>query len=167
MARVDNGKFNLEMSIVRLDELAALFDVNAKNLVTEKCLKYTSKIEKGIDILGNKEALQEVFLNIMDNAVKYNKTNGSIDFSLKANNKNVIIEFSDTGIGISPEEQDKIFERFYRVDKARSRKMGGSGLGLAIVKWIINEHNGRIELESELDKGTTFRILLPRLEYEI
>lgn len=167
LARADNGKFSLDMNIISLDELAAKFESTAQNMVREKDIKFTSTIEKNLDILGNREALQEVFLNILDNAVKYNKPKGTIDFVLKGNKKNVIIEFRDSGIGIAADEQDKIFERFYRVDKTRSRKQGGSGLGLAIVKWIITEHNGSIKLESKENEGTIFRIFIPRVEYEI
>jgi signal transduction histidine kinase len=97
----------------------------------------------------------------MDNAVKYTEK-GKIEIKLIRGLDYVEISFSDTGIGIPPEDLDKIFERFYVVDKSRSQKFGGSGLGLAIVKHIVNLHKGRIEVKSELEKGSTFTLFLPR-----
>ncbi|MCB0283932.1 MAG: GHKL domain-containing protein [Calditrichaeota bacterium] len=167
LARADNGKFSMEMKLIRIDELAMDFESKAKSMAREKSIVYKSHIKPNIEILGNKDALQEIFINIMDNAVKYNKPKGTIEFILDSDEKNVILEFRDSGIGIAEDERDKIFERFYRVDKTRSRKQGGSGLGLAIVKWIVNEHNGTIHLESKMNEGTTFRVFLPRVEFEL
>ena len=95
-------------------------------------------------------------------AIKYNKTAGSVTIELNEQQDNAIITVSDSGIGIDNEEIPKIFDRFYRVDKSRSRGLGGSGLGLAIVKWIIELHKGNIDVESEPDKGSVFTVSLPK-----
>ncbi len=109
--------------------------------------------------------MEQVIINIISNAIKYSKENGNIFITLDVNRSNVIISFKDNGIGIPKKDLDRIFERFYRVDKARSREMGGTGLGLSIVKEIIKAHHGEIHVDSEIDKGTIFTINMP-LEYE-
>lgn len=110
---------------------------------------------------GDSSQLQQVFINLIDNAVKYTPNGGSVRVSTKCRQKQVIIEVSDTGIGIAQKHLSRIFERFYRVDKGRSREMGGTGLGLSIVKHIVEKHQGTISVESEVGEGTTFTIMLP------
>ena len=102
----------------------------------------------------------------MDNAIKYNHEGGSLKVTVGAEDGKAVAVFSDTGIGISDEHQSRIFERFYRVDKSRSKKIGGTGLGLSIVKHIVAYHSGEIQLESELEKGTTITVKLPFNEPE-
>ena len=111
--------------------------------------------------MGDEFRLRQMLLNLIDNAVKYTPEGGRIWLSLEREGGYAKISVRDTGIGIPKEEVPKIFERFYRVDKARSRRMGGSGLGLSIVKWIVEAHKGRIEVESELGKGSCFTVWLP------
>ena len=105
--------------------------------------------------------ITQVISNLVENAIKYNKIDGSVHVSLNADYKYFYIRVEDTGIGIPKESQDMIFERFYRVDKARSRETGGTGLGLAIVKSIVLMHHGTIKLHSEEDLGTTFTVRIP------
>ncbi len=105
--------------------------------------------------------IEQMFINLIDNAIKYNVEKGEIHITLKKDDHNLKITIEDTGIGISREHWDRIFERFYVVDKSRSRKLGGTGLGLAIVKHIVLSHNGDIKVESEVGKGTRFIITLP------
>ena len=101
-------------------------------------------------------------LNILlDNAVKYTPSAGSIELALEAKNGNAVIAVRDTGIGISDEDQSRIFERFYRADKARSRELGGAGLGLAIAQWIVEQHKGSIAVVSSPGKGSEFIVELP------
>src|SRR4029077_1573763 len=100
--------------------------------------------------------------NLLDNAVKYSREDGEIQLSARRRDGEIALSVSDNGIGIANEDLPRIFERFYRVDKARSHdRVGGTGLGLAIVKHIAQLHRGRVEAESELDKGTTIRVVLP------
>lgn len=106
--------------------------------------------------------LKEVILNLAENGIKYNHTGGNVDILVENVEDSVTITVADTGIGIPPEAQDRVFERFYRVDKGRSRKAGGTGLGLAIVKHIVALYGGSIHLESQVGQGSVFRITLPQ-----
>lgn len=119
-----------------------------------------------VQIYGNQSYITELFLNLMDNAIKYNHEGGSLKVTVGIEDGKAVAVFSDTGIGISDEHQSRIFERFYRVDKSRSKKIGGTGLGLSIVKHIVAYHSGEIQLESEPDKGTTITVKLPFNEPE-
>lgn len=113
------------------------------------------------DLQGKALWFDQIIINLVDNAIKYTSEQGKIKLSLKEKEDNLIIQVADTGIGIPKESLDRIFERFYRVDKARSRKAGGTGLGLAIVKHIVIAFAGTIHVESELNMGTTFTVTLP------
>ncbi|MEN8907786.1 MAG: ATP-binding protein [Clostridiales bacterium] len=121
---------------------------------------YDSK-EENTNILVNKDRIKQMLINLVDNAIKYNSENGKIIISTKIDSGKVILSIKDTGIGIPVEHQNRIFERFYRVDKGRSRNAGGTGLGLSIVKHIINLYNGDIKVLSESNKGSEFIIQLP------
>lgn len=110
-------------------------------------------------IQANKVMIEEVIVNLCDNAIRYNNKGGQVKVSVQAVKDTVILSIKDTGIGISKENQQRIFERFYRVDKSRSKSTGGTGLGLAIVKHIVVKHNAYMEIESELGKGTEIRVL--------
>jgi signal transduction histidine kinase len=114
-----------------------------------------------ISIFGDRLRLRQLLLNLVDNALKYTPEKGNVLLSLERENGYAKILVKDSGIGISKEEQRKIFDRFYRVDKARSRELGGSGLGLSIAKLIAEQHKGRIEVESEINQGSTFCVYLP------
>jgi signal transduction histidine kinase len=113
-------------------------------------------------VTGNRDLLYRAFLNLVQNAVKYNKPNGSVALSSQAAADNVQISISDTGIGIPEDQLDKIFDPFYCVDKSRSRALGGSGLGLSLVKTIIEKHKGEISAKSEAGTSTTFTVTLPQ-----
>ncbi len=129
----------------------------------EKQLKM--HIKKGCElplvVHADKEKIRQVFINLIDNAIKYGKQNGAIEASFyKIEGKKILIEISDDGLGISEEHIGRIFERFYRTDAARSRKVGGSGLGLSICKHIIEAHEQTIHVRSTIDVGTTFGFTL-------
>ena len=116
-------------------------------------------------MLGNKDALIQVFINLTDNAIKYSKENSKIEIELNERLEQNInyceINFRDFGEGILEEHLSRLTERFYRVDKNRSRNQGGTGLGLSIVKHITNKHSGKMKIESQIDKGSTFSVALP------
>ena len=114
-----------------------------------------------LEVEGDGEALLQAVVNLLDNAVKYTPDGGRVSLRLCRENGNAVIEVADTGIGIAPDDRERIFERFYRVDKARSRELGGTGLGLSIVRHIVLNHNGRIEVESRPGQGSTFRLVIP------
>ncbi len=102
-----------------------------------------------------------MFINLLDNAVKYSP-HGEISVSLASQKDSVVFSIKDTGIGIPEQDLPRVFERFYRAEKSRSRKLGGTGLGLAIVKYIVLLHNGKIDIESEEGKGTKVTVQLPK-----
>lgn len=116
---------------------------------------------ESVFVFGIKRLLYEVIYNLGENAVKYNVENGNVLISVAKEENSAVLTVKDSGIGIAPEHQSRIFERFYRVDKSHSKASGGTGLGLSIVKHAVQQHGGKIELESELGKGTTIRVILP------
>lgn len=117
--------------------------------------------KEGLQVFGDKDKLRQVFVNLLQNAIKYTD-DGSIEVLLEEDKKFVNITVKDTGIGIPEEDLNRVFERFYRVDKARSRAVGGTGLGLAIVKHIIEAHNSKIIVQSRLGEGSTFSFKLKK-----
>ena len=129
---------------------------SAKNIAVE------ADLEKAI-IQGDESLLWQVWVNIMHNAIKFTPEGGKISIVTKTAGNEVSCLISDTGIGISPEDQIHVFERFYKVDKSRDRALGGNGLGLSLAKKIVELHHGRITLQSEPGKGTTFTVSLPCL----
>jgi two-component system phosphate regulon sensor histidine kinase PhoR len=112
-------------------------------------------------VLGDEERLSQVFSNLLDNAIKYTPDQGTITISAEAGDAFVVASVEDTGIGIPPKDLPRIFERFYRVDKARARELGGTGLGLSIVKHLVEGHGGTVTVESLPGRGTKFRVMLP------
>ena len=111
---------------------------------------------------GVRRLLYEVLYNLCENGIKYNKEGGNVNVSFKETQSDVSITVTDTGIGIPSEHQERVFERFYRVDKSHSKASGGTGLGLSIVKHAIQIHHGKIRLQSEVGSGTTIHITLPK-----
>jgi signal transduction histidine kinase len=114
-----------------------------------------------LEIWGDEEQLYRLVSNLIVNAIQYTPKGGSVTVILDCQNTHAIVQVRDTGIGIAPEHQQRIFDRFYRVDSDRSRASGGSGLGLAIASAIGRSHQGSLQLQSELGKGSTFTIRLP------
>ena len=112
---------------------------------------------------GDPAALESLFLAILDNALKNTPAGGVVQIRSVALQEKVLIEVEDTGVGIAANDVARIFDRFYRADQARSREVPGSGLGLSIARWIAEIHNGRIEVQSQLGAGSTFRVVLPLL----
>ena len=110
---------------------------------------------------GNRQQLQGIVMNLCSNAIKYNRAGGRVDVSVRREPGKVILSVADTGIGIAPEHHDRIFQRFYRVDKSHSKAVGGTGLGLSIVKHAVMNHNAKIELDSREGEGTTIRVIFP------
>jgi two-component system phosphate regulon sensor histidine kinase PhoR len=105
--------------------------------------------------------MEELFYNLVSNAIKYNKPNGKVDIILSADNDNLQVAVSDNGIGIPDRDKPRVFERFYRVDKSRSKKLGGTGLGLAIVKHIAENYDAELRLESKEGEGTKISVRFP------
>ena len=128
-----------------------------------KNIKIEDIIQDNLILEGKKEDLTRLIINLLKNAVDYNKQGGKIIISLKKKSNKIILIVEDTGIGIKKEDIDQIFERFYKADNSRTLNSSSTGLGLSIVKEIIDEHNGQIEVNSQINQGTTFTITLPSI----
>ena len=113
------------------------------------------------NLIGDNDGIEQVLLNVISNAIKYTENGGIIEVSAYNKENDIVIKVKDNGIGIPKKDLDRIFERFYRVEKGRSREMGGTGLGLSIAEEIIAAHNGTIELESDFGEGTEITVILP------
>jgi len=114
------------------------------------------------EIEADRAKIEQVFVNLIDNAIKYTPEGGRIEIRIQDQDDTVSVVVEDNGIGIPREDQERVFERFYRVDKARSRQLGGTGLGLGIAKHIVLAHKGTIRIESQVNKGTRVFVALPR-----
>ena len=124
-------------------------------------VRLTIGSNSGLHVLGYRVRFEQALLNLIDNAVKFNRPNGEVKVDTFKRNDRVEISVADTGIGIPDEDVSRVFERFYRVDKARSRQVGGTGLGLSIVRHAIEQMQGSVTVESKLGQGSCFRISLP------
>ena len=112
-------------------------------------------------VFGETEGFRQILDNLIDNAIKYTPERGRVQIDIKTQDEQVFLRVHDSGIGISKDHQQRIFERFYRVDKARSRELGGTGLGLSIVKHLVNAFGGTVDVTSNPDEGTAFLVTLP------
>ncbi|TAH62440.1 MAG: cell wall metabolism sensor histidine kinase WalK [Gottschalkiaceae bacterium] len=145
-----------------INELLEKIYLKIKMAAEEKKQEIKLQLEENIGhITADKDGIEQVILNIITNAIKYTPENGVIEITAKPEGEKVIITVKDDGIGIPKEDMSRIFERFYRVDKARSREMGGTGLGLSIAKQIVEAHNGEIQIQSQYKSGTTVDIIFP------
>jgi signal transduction histidine kinase len=160
LSKSDTGELELKLAPLRLDslikEMGQLFQV----LAEQKGISLEIDAARDVTVIGDKMRLQQLFTNLIDNAIKYTQE-GSIRITIEKREDNARVQVMDTGIGIPQEEQEKIFKRFYRVEKSRSKETGGVGLGLSIAEWIVQAHKGRIEVESKLNRGSTFTVYLP------
>jgi heavy metal sensor kinase len=162
MARADAGREMLLMQPVDLRGTLQEVVGGWRQVAVIRNLEFASNIPmQDLFVLGDVSALRQVANILLDNAFKYTTAPGNVSLSLEVNGVNVGITVRDSGIGIAQEDQSRIFERFYRVDKARSRAQGGAGLGLSIARWIVTQHDGTIEVESQPGQGSVFRVELP------
>jgi signal transduction histidine kinase len=148
----------MDMSVL-LEEVIA--ETSAKATDAGVVLELQPVPEKML-VTGDAMLLKHAVINLVDNAIKYNQSGGTVKISAEAEGGQLVLQVQDSGIGISIADRQRIFDRFYRVDKSRSRSQGGSGLGLAIVKKVVEDHGGTISVESTPGKGSTFLISLPR-----
>jgi heavy metal sensor kinase len=178
LSKADTGQIELNKGDINLTEILGEVVAQLDILARSKGLELSaSNNHHDIHIFGDALRIRELLMNLVENGIKYTEEGGSVHISLqnefppavryqsdplgKEKERFIKIIVSDTGIGISKDDQEKIFNRFFRVDKARSREQGGSGLGLSICKWIVEAHQGEIEVESELGKGSSFIVKLP------
>jgi heavy metal sensor kinase len=162
LARADSGREMLAMRPVELGATLRGVAESWQQVASIRNLQFSVSID-AVDsfVLGDEAVLRRLVDILLDNALKYTPAPGSVSVSLEHQVENVLITIQDSGVGIAEEEQTKIFERFYRVDKARSRAQGGTGLGLAIAQWIVTQHRGTITVESRAGSGSTFGVRLP------
>lgn len=162
LARADAGRESLDMQRLNLGETVRQTTRNWIQVMERRQLQFTQKIvSESLFVAGDKTAVSRLLNILLDNAVKYTPTAGNIELTVEKKNDNASITVRDSGIGINDEDRVRIFERFYRADKARSRELGGAGLGLAIAKWIVEQHRGSITVRSATGLGSTFVVELP------
>ncbi len=161
LVNIDSGGMKLSIANVDLNELLLEQVKRLAPLARENGIEMECTAKEALEVPGDSVKLQQVIYNVIDNAIKYTPRGGSVQTNLIRSGKRAVIRVTDTGIGIPAEDLPHVFDRFYRVDKARSRATGGTGLGLSIVKQIVTLHGGTITAESEEGKGTTFIIDLP------
>jgi two-component system, OmpR family, phosphate regulon sensor histidine kinase PhoR len=165
ISKLERGEFKISKTNFIIQDLLKEVYESLSIKAEFKQIKLTIKkgCELPLSVNADKEKIRQVFINLIDNAIKYGKQNGIIEASFyKIEGKNVLIELSDNGSGIAEEHLNRIFERFYRTDAARSRNVGGSGLGLSICKHIIEAHGQNMHVRSAVDVGTTFGFTLEK-----
>jgi two-component system phosphate regulon sensor histidine kinase PhoR len=167
LSKMDADRLELEIRRVSVSQLIESCIETAQHRATEKEIAISVQPSAAVpDIAGDRRRLAEVLQNLLDNALQYTLSRGEILVSVQARDTEVVFTVADTGIGIPKADQSRIFERFYRVDAARSRELGGTGLGLSIAKHIVEVHGGRIWVDSEVGRGSQFHFTVPLFDAE-
>src|SRR3954468_1736170 len=161
LSHIEAGDLSLERTDIDLHRLLEDLCEDFRNRAAAKNLRFVIT-GNGAHVHGDAMRLQQAFANLIDNAIKYGGEDATIDIDVSSNANRGIVRITDHGEGISPEERDRIFRRFYRIDKSRSQEIAGTGLGLAITKHLILQHRGNIEVEGGIGEGATFIVTLPR-----
>ncbi|EBF5848694.1 cell wall metabolism sensor histidine kinase WalK [Listeria monocytogenes] len=164
LSRIEQNPVAENVELVDVDEVIEQSARTIFEMATEKNIRVTipEKTSASVMIETDRDKLQQIIINLLSNAINYTPVDGKVEVKLIEQQAEVIIEVTDNGIGIPAKDIDRVFERFYRVDKARSRHSGGTGLGLSIVKHLVENCGGRIEVESQEEVGSTFRVTLPK-----
>jgi two-component system phosphate regulon sensor histidine kinase PhoR len=163
ISRLESGQVTLKLDTVNLREFSGRLMEEWQGRAAQKGVSIFNDIPQALQAQADRDRLQQVFVNLLDNAIKYGNPGGHVRISgQQLADQFVQVGVSDDGPGIPPEARERIFERFYRVDKARSRETGGTGLGLSIVKHIVQSHGGEVWVESQLGHGAHFFFTLPR-----
>jgi len=162
ISMIESGEMRMSYRYFKINDLIQQVIHENKIIAEEKNLELNYlPAREDLEVFGDKDKLKQVFVNLILNAVKYTEK-GKVEVLVEEEQKNVKVTIKDTGIGIPENYLDRIFERFFRVDKARSRSIGGTGLGLAIVKHIVEAHNSKVSVISNLDEGSEFSFLLKK-----
>ena len=162
LSTIESGKISFELKKINLNQLIEEVFTNLSGKAKERRIKLKNEVSHDAFVFADAVRLEQMLTNLIDNAVKFNAEKGMVIVGFEEKNEKNIISISDTGEGISSEHLQRIFERFYRTDRARSREIGGTGLGLAIVKHLARLHGGEVSVNSALGKGSTFSIELPK-----
>ncbi|MEH7458689.1 PAS domain-containing sensor histidine kinase [Bacillus pseudomycoides] len=162
LSKIEQQGFKLNMGTVDIKGLLEEIQMVLDKKSEDKEIVLQVDVNKPVSVIGDSSRLKQIFINLINNAIVYTPSGGTVSVTLFEDDHSAYIKVSDTGIGISKEEIPRIFERFYRVDKARSRNTGGTGLGLSIVKHLVEAHHGTITVESEVGVGTTFTVALQK-----
>lgn len=162
LSSIESGKISLELKQTNLFALIEEIFTNLSGKAKERRIKLTNQVSPNTTVFADKLRLEQMLTNLIDNAVKFNSENGTVTVGYSQKDSKNVISVADTGEGISGEHLQRIFERFYRTDRARSREIGGTGLGLAIVKHLAILHGGEVAVASALGKGSTFSVELPQ-----
>ena len=161
LSKIEQQGYTVQFVPTSLQEvLIRTVEVTSPRL-DEKNMQFDVDIVRDVYVMGDANRLIQVFTNLIANSITYSPENTVVTLRIKENENYGIVEVEDQGIGIEKSEIPRIFERFYRVDKARSRNSGGTGLGLAIVKHLVEAHHGKISVESTVGKGTCVRVMIP------
>jgi signal transduction histidine kinase len=164
LARADSGRETLLMQPVDLRETIRNVVDGWRQMATIRNLQFSASVApRDLFVLGDENALRRLGDILLDNAFKYTPSPGTVHLSLEHKGDSAVIAVEDSGMGVAEEDQGKIFERFYRIDKSRSRAQGGAGLGLAIAQWIVLQHRGSIAVVSRPGSGAVFRVKLPKV----
>jgi len=162
LARADSRHEALDLQTVDLGQVSHNVADSWRQVAAMRNLQFSENIcQENASVLGDKTLLRRLTDILLDNAFKYTSSPGSVRLTLEQLDESAVITVKDSGVGIAHEDQQRIFERFYRVDKSRSRAQGGTGLGLAIAQWIVSQHHGSITVQSNPGEGATFRVNLP------
>jgi signal transduction histidine kinase len=161
LARSDSNEQQIRAENFMMDQLLGIIVEQFKQIAEIKDITLNESIESDLNFYGDQERLHQLLVILLDNAIKFTPSNGTVFISCKKEGNYLKIIVKDTGIGISMKDLPYIFDRFFRGDKSRSRTEGGTGLGLSIAKWIVEAHSGQINVESKQKEGTTFIIKLP------
>lgn len=166
LSQIESGDITMRLEEYEMqDQVLEVFE-QLENKAERRgvTLKLVSQYEEGVYVYADYNRIRQVLINLIINAIKYGKENGTVTVTLTQTTKNLKISIKDDGNGIEPEHLVRIFERFYRIEKSRSKQEGGTGLGLAIVKHIIEKHNSKISVKSKIGEGTQFTFKLQRTE---
>jgi heavy metal sensor kinase len=163
ISRLDAGEVKMDKTRLDLGDLAASTADEMRLLAEEKSIRLRTRAAVSVQVEGDRTRLQQVIVNLIDNAIKYTQEGGTVEIRVGQEGNIAVLEVSDDGPGIPAHALPHVFERFYRADKARSRASGGAGLGLSIVKAICAAHNAEVKVSSQEGRGSCFRVELPVL----
>lgn len=161
VSQLQNGKLEIKRRPFNFNSLAEEVIAAMQQYSKESEIRYVSKADKSLKVNGDKELISQILVNLLSNGIKYSPEKGRVVFTVKEAKNRIVVSIQDHGIGIAPNEQDKVFQRFFRTEAARKNKISGVGLGLYIVKEIVTGHGGKIWVESTEGKGSTFFFTLP------